>query len=440
MTAEILIMNKEAIAIAADSASTISPQKIFKANKIFTLSKKAPIGIMFYEHPFFMGIPWETLTKLYQNEQDDLKFATLEEYTNNFFRYVINKDEKFLEEIQQNDFKEFLNSDGSLIFEGLKKRIIKRCEERIEKMGAISLSGIEKISNQIISNGHIGLKRLKYPLNFTNQDTIDIIEKYDSLINECIEEVFEKIPLSHSLPLLKEIISDSYLKWYVKENNLSGVIIFGFGDSELFPSYKEFRVYGFINGLFRYEVKDAANIALNKKAVIAPFAQRDVVDSFIRGILPNFEEKIDTMFFDAFDLFSEEYIEKNKLKGKEKSEFHHNCEDIAGELISYFEHRRYLIKQEYVNSLLNVVEHLSNSELAEMAEFLINMISFRRRMTMSPETVSGPIDVAVITKGDGFVWIKRKHYFSLDLNPDFHLKKLVGHYNYSRTHAMENKQ
>jgi hypothetical protein len=35
------------------------------------------------------------------------------------------------------------------------------------------------------------------------------------------------------------------------------------------------------------------------------------------------------------------------------------------------------------------------------------------------ETVAGPIDVAVISKGDGFIWIKRKHYFSPELNPHF---------------------
>ena len=38
---------------------------------------------------------------------------------------------------------------------------------------------------------------------------------------------------------------------------------------------------------------------------------------------------------------------------------------------------------------------------------------------MEMETVGGPIDVAVISKGDGFIWIKRKHYFNKDLNPQF---------------------
>ena len=54
-----------------------------------------------------------------------------------------------------------------------------------------------------------------------------------------------------------------------------------------------------------------------------------------------------------------------------------------------------------------------------MAETLVNMVSFRKQVTMEAETVGGPIDVLVITKGDGPVWIKRKHYFKSELNHHF---------------------
>jgi len=58
MTAEIAIMNKEAIAIAADSAVTLREGKIFtSANKIFSLSKYRPVGVMIYGNATFMGIP-----------------------------------------------------------------------------------------------------------------------------------------------------------------------------------------------------------------------------------------------------------------------------------------------------------------------------------------------------------------------------------------------
>ena len=32
------------------------------------------------------------------------------------------------------------------------------------------------------------------------------------------------------------------------------------------------------------------------------------------------------------------------------------------------------------------------------------------------ESVGGPVDVAIFSKGDGFIWIKRKHYFAPALN------------------------
>jgi len=54
-----------------------------------------------------------------------------------------------------------------------------------------------------------------------------------------------------------------------------------------------------------------------------------------------------------------------------------------------------------------------------MAEALVNLTAFKRHVARQAETVGGPIDVAVISSGDGFVWIKRKHYFSPELNPHF---------------------
>lgn len=38
---------------------------------------------------------------------------------------------------------------------------------------------------------------------------------------------------------------------------------------------------------------------------------------------------------------------------------------------------------------------------------------------MEQESVGGPIDLAVISKYDGFIWLKRKYYFDKELNPQF---------------------
>src|SRR5271155_371522 len=78
------------------------------------------------------------------------------------------------------------------------------------------------------------------------------------------------------------------------------------------------------------------------------------------------------------------------------------------------------IQSNYVEPVISAVGFLSKDMLAEVAESLVSLTSFKRRVTInSAETVGGPVDVAVISKGDGFIWIKRKHYFKPELNEHF---------------------
>lgn len=80
-------------------------------------------------------------------------------------------------------------------------------------------------------------------------------------------------------------------------------------------------------------------------------------------------------------------------------------------------------KENFIDPILNIVSMLSVSELANMAETLVNLTSFKRHITDSLETVGGPVDVLVITRGDGPIWINRKEYFDLQKNIDYQLRK-----------------
>lgn len=73
--------------------------------------------------------------------------------------------------------------------------------------------------------------------------------------------------------------------------------------------------------------------------------------------------------------------------------------------------------------LRRVIANLPVNELAELAETLVSLESLKERVLTPDESVSGPIDVAIISKGDGFIWIKRKHYFDPRLNPRFFARR-----------------
>ena len=56
-------------------------------------------------------------------------------------------------------------------------------------------------------------------------------------------------------------------------------------------------------------------------------------------------------------------------------------------------------------------------DAVELAEFLAYATAQFIRFIPGPPTVGGPIDVAAITKHEGFKWVKRKYYFRDKYNP-----------------------
>lgn len=97
MSAEVILMNKNGIAIAADSAVTIGNKtKIYNtADKMFTLSKYAPIGILIYNSSSIMGIQVELIIKQYRNKLGNKTFKTLKEYCDDFMKYCIEFTNKY---------------------------------------------------------------------------------------------------------------------------------------------------------------------------------------------------------------------------------------------------------------------------------------------------------------------------------------------------------
>jgi hypothetical protein len=52
------------------------------------------------------------------------------------------------------------------------------------------------------------------------------------------------------------------------------------------------------------------------------------------------------------------------------------------------------------------------------ANFLVEVTTGYTHFLLGPDTVGGPIEVAGISRHEGFKWISRKHYYQSDLNPE----------------------
>ena len=313
MTAEIAIMNLQAIALAADSAVTVSTRgggsKIFQAaNKIFALSPQAPIGILVYGAAEYMGIPWETLIKEYRRIHGMGAYDRLEGYATNFRQFLLTEAPTYLD----------------------------------------------------------------YPPGFSN-------------------------------------------------DTLSGIVIAGFGNRELFPSLCHLSVKSDAKEPQINKIDATKVDPVERRAVLQAFAQRDMIAQFMEGSAPDYN-KIVT---DTFSRYLDQYLDNvvsliPKSVSINTDVLREQMKKYNPSIIESIDEILGKIRREYLaGRIVNVVASLPKEDLAGMAEALVNLTSLKRRVSLEEETVGGPTDVALITKGDGMVWVKRKQYFPPELNQGY---------------------
>lgn len=142
--------------------------------------------------------------------------------------------------------------------------------------------------------------------------------------------------------------------------------------------------------------------------------------TFLQGIDPAYENEIHSYMRNILTKSYPNKVVENlgRIKKSKKADIEAKLR-IAGEnMLNDFKSKSsdYCLKY-HLNPMIQALETLSKDELAKVAESLVNLESFKKRMSLEDETVGGACDVAIISKGDGFIWIKRKHYFEQELNP-----------------------
>ena len=426
MTSEVAVMNRQGIALAADSAVTFregTEQKIFtSASKIFTLSKYQPVAVMFYGNASLMGVPWETIIKIYRNGLNSRSFSTVSEYADDFLSFLRREDQLFSDEEQE----WYVESSIYGYFELIRENIRQVVEETIEGEGKIDEPEISESTSKTIQVHHSIWSDTETLASVPAVFSEKFKEMYGDLIARAIETVFEKLPVTDELRgQLSEIAVSLFIKspTELKASGTSGVVVAGFGSEEVFPVLESFSIEYRIGSYLKYwrNEEKCAEIAFPNSASIRSFAQDEMVSTFMSGVDPKIQNFMIGYVERIYNSYPEILVENiSGLDKDSKSDLNARLKEIGQEEFNkYLKELTEYQKREYVDPIMSVVSALPKDELAAMAESLISLTSFKRRVSMEDETVAGPIDVAVISKGDGFIWKKRKHYFEGELNPQF---------------------
>ncbi|QTM98369.1 hypothetical protein ERJ70_02975 [Sediminibacillus dalangtanensis] len=420
MTAEVTIMNKLGMSLAADSAVTSGRegvQKVYNsANKLFSLSRHHSIGFMVYGAASFMEVPWEVIIKSYRAELKDRTFDDVSDYFADFISFL-NRDDRFKAE----DIEEIIIHRT---FSDLLKRIVRDVEEDVnsrksegedvtdEKVTELLIMEVEKQTTTYA----------EMEKEFLEIEYAPFKEKFQHVISEIKQELIVYTVPDSLEEKLTRLAFEAVKKDFFSVGS-TGLVIAGYGDKEIFPHLLEYRLEGFVFGNLKYKkLRERKITYTNDKqagtASITAFAQREMVDSFMGGIEPNMEDAM----FGIIDRVLGDYHEhiQKQLNIKFSTEQVRTMKKMGNELYESIKDSVEEYQQDqYVRPLLGIVRSLPKEELAEMAEALVNLTSFKKRLTRATESVGPPIDVAVITKGDGFVWIKRKNYYDPEINQPF---------------------
>lgn len=146
-----------------------------------------------------------------------------------------------------------------------------------------------------------------------------------------------------------------------------------------------------------------------------------MVWTFIGGVDPDITEFAMSYLKDIFAKYPES-LDNTKLSENEDilASVKEKLLEDGESLLQQFNNDLYKFQRKNNSQpIIDMVGVLPKDELAAMAESLVNLTVFKRKVSKAVETVGGPIDVAVISKGDGFIWVKRKHYFKPELNQHF---------------------
>ena len=416
MTALVSILNKKAAVIAADSAVTISKDgktRIYNtANKIFRLSDTKPIGVMIYDSSQFMQTPWDVLFKLYRERRSNRSFDTLKEYADDFLGFL--KSEKHCNSAENQ--WDCLTSAISSHYYKVQENARQECKEALEDNPDADAQQLfnERIMENILLSNEAFAENGVCP-DFENYSLRQFKsyakERFNELVDLCKEE---------GVPGTREEWEKNIYN-YIRSQILyteTGIVFVGYGDDDIFPSLIHVHVGGIIDGHLMYYYDEGEAISYDNDASIQPFAQTDTMISLMKGIHPTMYETLLGKLDDALGSAKQKMMDSLAEAGMSETQMtkvnEMNFDDIAEKFHS--EMRDY-IQDTFVDGIVDAVGSFNIEDMVKMAESLISITNLQRHFSSSEESVGGPVDVAVITKSEGFVWVNHKQWFQQDMNP-----------------------
>ena len=435
MTSVVGILNKRGIALAADSSVTRELNKdeknrltkyIKNGNKMVRLSNAVPVTVMFTGNAEFLGIPWDVIVRRYRQKRGDVAHATVEDAMNDFFSFI-----------SQNPVfwnQDYANGLMRNLVDVIFKRILANMSNENERSDLEEMVRPTAFKKTFIGNANklklqaAGYDKCPqyadYSIESFRRSIEDLVDLFfeDRTIDDNFNYVYERYPkevIDKIRPVFEDalfaVISSGCLSRYLNANLSAELIFSGFGADQEYPSLIPARVcegYDFHVNYF-YREDDIICISDERPVAICPFAQVDVTKSILRGIHGKWSEYVKERADEVLDPFS----------GCILSPGDDDMPDALMPILlsvktddlqkKFFQDGMKMLNKNQ-REWERALKDYDLEEMAALADSLIDLTGFHKILTFSQEEVGGMVDLAVISKVDGFTWLRRKNWYYKD--------------------------
>ena len=204
----------------------------------------------------------------------------------------------------------------------------------------------------------------------------------------------------------KSFVDSKLIPVYIKkdislsESERTFLVFAGYGEDEAYPSICQYEVTGICKSRLQWQPYGSATISDEQESKLFTSGQSDIIDAIELGIQNDRIGVIRKRFQDLID----DLLTQNMLDSlKRKIDYPSIRQEVTDLIIeSGLEHLR---------QHLEAIKQFDLQKMACLAENLIKATELHRKITFRQEEVGGLIDLAVITREDGFQWLNRKSWY-----------------------------
>ena len=424
MTSEVVLMNRQAVAMAADSAVTISGDRYLKTynsvDKLFPLVDGQPIAVMIYNNAEIMSTPWETVISLYREQARGRSLDTVAAYADDFMEFLSGNPDLFPAEHQDTEFFKVV----AVVFTVLAEEF----DFQVQKFGQAHAGGVRdhvaSIFEFVVGEMHSDYQRCPddsprgdlpcFPKGMAEQVRRRYGGEIDQLIQSLVGSLKNEFPglavTEETIGRLRDIavfavVKDAFFEHY------TGVVFAGFGAKEKFPSMRSYLASSVVLGILKRKRDRQADIGADSGPVFQPFAQDRMIRTFLTGMdqylrMFVYSETLKLSRGLVADIVGRTPNLNDAQKNAIFRDYSNNNLGFAiNEFFRSVDNYQYAV---HTRPILRAINSLPKKELGETAASLIKLNSFQQKVMHSVETVGGPIDVAVITRNGGLEWKREK--------------------------------